>query len=56
MPIVAFWSGDRAECGQTLSMAALATYMCVEHNCKTLMINASFLNDTLERCFWNVQN
>ena len=55
MPIVAFWSGNRHECGQTLSMVAVATYMCVEHNYRTLMVNASFQNDTLERCFWNMK-
>jgi cellulose biosynthesis protein BcsQ len=54
MPIIAFWSGEPKECGQTLSMAAVATYMCVEHNYKTLMVNATFQNDALERCFWNM--
>jgi cellulose biosynthesis protein BcsQ len=54
MAIIAFWSGEPKECGQTLSMTAVATYMCVEHNYKTLMVNATFQNDTLERCFWNI--
>ena len=54
MPVVAFWSGDRHECGQTLSMAAVATYMCVDHNYRTLMVNATFQNQALERCFWNM--
>ena len=51
MAIIAFWSGEKRECGQTLSMAAIATYMCVEHNYRTLMVNATYQNDTLERCF-----
>lgn len=55
MAIIAFWSGEKRECGQTLSMAAIATYMCVEHNYRTLMVNATYQNDTLERCFWNVK-
>lgn len=54
MAIIAFWSGENKECGQTLSMAATATFMCVEHNYKTLMVNATYQNDALERCFWNV--
>lgn len=54
MAIIAFWSGEDRECGQTFSMAATATYMCVEHNYRTLLINANFQNDSLERCFWNV--
>lgn len=54
MAIIAFWSGEDRECGQTFSMAATATYMCVEHNYRTLLINGNFQNDSLERCFWNV--
>ena len=55
MAIIAFWSAEKKECGQTLSMAAVATYMCVEHNYRTLMVNATYQNDTLERCFWNMK-
>ena len=54
MAIISFWSGDKRQSGQTLSMAAIATQMCVEHNMRTLMIDATFDDDTLERCFWNV--
>ena len=54
MAIIAFWSGEDRECGQTFSMAATATYMCVEHNYRTLLVNGNFQNDSLERCFWNV--
>ena len=55
MAIIAFWSAEKKECGQTLSMAAVATYMCVQHNYRTLMVNATFQNNTLERCFWNLK-
>lgn len=54
MAIISFWSGDKKESGQTLSMAAIATQMCIEHNMRTLMIDATFDDDTLERCFWKV--
>jgi len=54
MAIISFWSGDKKESGQTLSMAAIATQMCIEHNMRTLMVDATFDDDTLERCFWNV--
>lgn len=54
MAIISFWSGDKRQSGQTLSMAAIATQMCVEHNMRTLMIDATFDDDTLERCFWKV--
>ncbi|MBO5397403.1 MAG: hypothetical protein J6A36_00490 [Clostridia bacterium] len=55
MAIISFWSGDKKASGQTLSMAAIATQMCIEHNMRTLMIDGTFDDDTLERCFWNVQ-
>ena len=53
MAILSFWSESKKETGQTLSIAALATYMSVEHNYKTLIVNAALDDDTLERCFWD---
>lgn len=55
MAIISFWSGDKKDSGQTLAMAAIATQMCVEHNMRTLIVDATFDDDTLERCFWNVK-
>lgn len=52
MAILSFWSGSKKETGQTLSMIAIATYMSVEHNYKTLVIDATLDDDTIERCFW----
>ena len=52
--ILSFWSGDAKESCQTLSIVALATYMSVEHNYKTLVIDATLGDDTLQRCFWNI--
>ena len=55
MAIISFWSGDKKPSGQTLSMAAIATQMCIEHNMRTLIVDATFDDDTLERCFWNIK-
>lgn len=55
MAIISFWSEDKKTSGQTLAMAAIATQMCVERNMRTLMVNAIFNDNTLERCFWNVK-
>ena len=52
MAILSFWSGDKKETGQTLSIVAIATYMSVEHNYKTLVVDATLDDDTMERCFW----
>lgn len=54
MAIISFWSGSERETGQTLSIAAVATRMAIEHNYKILLIDATFDDDTLERCFWKV--
>ena len=51
--ILSFWSNSKKETGQTLSIVALATYMSVEHNYKTLVIDATVDDDTIQRCFWN---
>lgn len=56
MAIIGFWSGSRKETGQTLSISSIATHMAVEHNFKILLIDATFDDDTMERCFWRVTN
>ena len=55
MAIVAFWSDEKRETGQTLSMVALSTYMAIEHNFKILNVSTNFKDDTLEKCYWNLQ-
>ena len=56
MAIIGFWSGSKKECGQTLSIAAIATHMSIEHNYKILLIDATFDDDTMERCFWTIND
>jgi len=36
MAIIAFWSDEKRETGQTMSMVALSTYMAIEHNYRIL--------------------
>lgn len=52
MSIIAFWSKEKKETGQTLSQVALSTYMAVEHNARILSISTSFMDKTLEECYW----
>ena len=54
MAILSFWSNEKKETGQTLSIVAIATYMSIERNYRTLVIDAKFDDDTMEKCFWNV--
>lgn len=56
MAVIGFWSGSKKETGQTVSVAAVATQMAIEHNYKILLIDATFDDDTMERCFWSVNN
>lgn len=52
MAIVTFCSNEIKETGQTLSLAAVATYMAIEHNYKMLVISTDFNDLSLENCFW----
>jgi hypothetical protein len=53
MAIIAFWSDEKRETGQTLSMVALSTYMAIEHNYKILNVSTNFKDTTLEDSYWN---
>ena len=52
MSIVAFWSNEEKETGQTMSMVALSTYMAIEHNYRMLNVSTSFGDRTLEKSYW----
>lgn len=53
MAIIAFWSEEKRETGQTLSMAGLITQMAVKHNYRVLGINTGFRDKTLEDCYFD---
>lgn len=55
MAIVTFYSKEEKETGQTLSAAALATYLAIKHNRKILLVSTNFRDDTLEACYWNLK-
>lgn len=54
MAIIAFWSNEEKETGQTMSMVALSTYMAIEHNYRILNVSANFKEETLENSYWNL--
>lgn len=56
MAIVTFWSNGKEETAKTLSIAAIATHMAVEHNYKILIVSTVFNDDTLETCYWEPKN
>lgn len=51
MSVVTFWSNGKEQTGKTLSIAAIATYMAIEHEMKILVISTTDKDDTLENCF-----
>lgn len=53
MAIIAFWSDEEKETGQTMSMVALTTYMAMEHNYRIIDVSTSFKDPTLENSYFN---
>ncbi len=53
MAIITFWSDTKKQTGQTMSLAAIATSMAIEHNYKILLISTQYDDNTLELCFGN---
>ena len=53
MAIIAFWSNEEKETGQTMSMVALSTYTAMEHNYKIIDVSTSFKDSTLEDSYFN---
>lgn len=51
MAIVTFWSNTKKQTGQTMSLAAIATSMAIEHNYKILVLSTKYNDNTLELCF-----
>ncbi len=52
MSIVTFWNSSKQQTGQTLSIAAIATYMAIEHNYRILVMSTTNREDNFRRCFW----
>lgn len=52
MAIITFCSNETKETGQTMSLAATAAYMAIEHNYKILVISTDLNDLSLENCFW----
>ena len=53
MSIITFMNNDEKESGQSLSVAAIATLMAIEHNYKILVISTDFNDKTLIECFFD---
>ncbi len=52
MAIITFINNQKEETGKTLSLAAIVTYMSIEHNAKNLIVSTTNKEDRLKKCFW----
>lgn len=52
MSIITFWSNGEEQTGKTLSIAAIATYLSIEHNKRILIVSTGYNDKTLDSCFW----
>lgn len=55
MAIVTFWSDSRKDTAQTSTALAVATHLAMEKNMRILLIDATFLDDTITRAYWKPQ-
>lgn len=52
MSIVTFYNSSVEQTGKTMSIAAIATYMAIEHNNRILVVSTTNREDPLKTCFW----
>ena len=52
MAIITFYSKEKKETGQTLSIASIASEMAIEHNYTILLVATGYKDKSLEDCFW----
>ena len=56
MSVVTFWSNGKEQTGKTISVAAIATYVSIQHNIKVLVVSTSDNDETLQNCFVKKHN
>ena len=52
MSIVTFYNNNKEQTGKTMSIAAIATFMSIEHNYRILIVSTTNEEDNLKNCFW----
>lgn len=56
MAVISFYTCGRDQAGNTTSAMALATFLGIEKNKKTLLISTSLNNDEVKKAFWPTKN
>lgn len=52
MSIVTFCNINKEQTGKTMTLAAIATYMAIQHNYRILVVSTTNKEDVLKSCFW----
>ncbi len=52
MAIISFWSNGIGETGKTASVAAIATYLAIQHNYKILILDTKYNDYSYQDCYW----
>lgn len=52
MAIISFWSNGRGETGKTASIAAITTYLAIQHNYKILILDTKYNDYAYQDCYW----
>lgn len=52
MAIISFWSNGRGETGKTASIAAITTYLAIQHNYKILILDTKYNDYSYQDCYW----
>ena len=53
MAIISFWSNGKTETGKAAAMAAITTFLGVQHNYKILVLDTKFNDYFYQDCYWH---
>lgn len=52
MAVISFCSNGKGETGKTASIAAITTYLAIQHNYKILILDTKYNDYSYQDCFW----
>lgn len=52
MAIISFWSNGNGETAKTSSIAAITTYLAIQHNYKILILDTKYNDYSYQDCYW----
>ena len=52
MAIISFWSSGKGETAKSSSIAAIATFLAIQHNYKILILDTKYNDYSYQDCYW----